>query len=333
MKNILVVRFGTIGDTIFASAFLRELRKVYPDACIDFFADKIAKGVVKNCPYIDNIIDKREKLKDIFYYIKVFKQYDRVYFLKNDSFFTNTAALAGIRERIGFKIHRNKFLNKTAPYTEKKNEIDCYLELLEICGIKPSSNKTEVWINEQDENIVKDYLKNISNKKVIVQACSRLSYKNWIEAYWVSIIKYLVNEQNMQIFFAGGASDYSYYDSILKQAGNLKIQPINICGKFSVGESFAFIKNTDMFIGIDSGLVHAAAAMDIPSILINGPTSLERWAPRSKNCTVISMADKFPCHPCYLQKGSKKKCRRRTPDCILAITPEIVINAIEQKLK
>ena len=94
--NILIVRYGTIGDTIFASAFLRELRKEYPRARIDFLAD--------NCPYIDNICEINGKWKNIKYYFKMFKNYDTIYFVKNDSFLTICAFLSGVKKGCKNKI-------------------------------------------------------------------------------------------------------------------------------------------------------------------------------------------------------------------------------------
>lgn len=327
MKKILIIRYGTIGDTIFASAFLRELRKNLASAQIDFLADKTAKEVLKNCPYINNIIDLKRKWKDIIYYINLFKNYDTIYFLKNDSFLTLTAFLSRVKNRIGFGILRNKFLTKTSPYKEDRNEIDCYLDLLKISGYKAGSDRTELWLTNLDEEKIKDKLKDVNSKKVIIQAYSRFSQKNWIDDYWVEVIKYLSNEMGVQIFYAGGSKDYELYENLNKKLSDLKIKPINLCGQLSVTESFAFIKNMDLFIGIDSGLIHAAAALDIPAILLNGATSLKRWTPRSDKCLVLSK--NFPCNPCCIQTGVKKGCKNQTPKCMLALTPDLVIDVLK----
>ncbi len=328
MKKILVVRYGTIGDTIFASAFLRELRQNLPDVQIDFLADKVAKEVVNNCTYINNIIDIKRKWKDIVYYINIFKNYDTIYFLKNDSFLTLTAFLSRVKNRIGFGILRNKFLTKTAPYKEDRNEIDCYLDLLKICGYEVNSDKTELWLTPKDEEKIKGKLKDINGKKVIIQAYSRFSQKNWIDDYWVEVIKYLSDVMECQVFYSGGQKDFELYENLNKKLSDVKIKPVNLCGQLSVTESFAFIKNVDLFIGIDSGLIHAAAALDIPSILLNGATSLKRWTPRSDKCTVLSK--NFPCNPCCIQTGVKKGCKNQTPRCMLALTPDLVIDILKK---
>ena len=191
-KNILIVRYGTIGDTIFASAFLRELRKEYPQAKIDFLADKISKQVLSNCPYINNICEINGKWKNIKYYIEMFKKYDTIYFLKNDSFLTICAYLARVKDRVGFKIFRNKFLTKTCSYNENELEIECYLNLLKVNGVQVNKHKAEIWFNEED---LKKILSYITDKpKVIIQAYSRYSQKNWIDEYWAEIIKFLIDK-------------------------------------------------------------------------------------------------------------------------------------------
>ncbi len=326
-KNILVVRYGTIGDTIFSSAFLRELRNGCPDAKIDFLADKISSQVVSNCPYIDDIRDINGKWKNILYYIKIFKKYDTIYFLKNDSFLSICAFLAGIKSRVGFRVLRNKFLNKTCKYNEDEPEVECYLNLLKVNGIEVHNHKTEVWFGEQDTRKILPYI--TDKPKVLIQAYSRYSQKNWIDEYWAKVIRFLADKCDATIYFAGGDKDKPNYEKLMKYVSDIESNIIDMSGKLSVKESFALVNRMNLFIGIDSGLVHAAAALDIPSVLLNGPTSLKRWAPRSDKCTVIS--HNFSCSPCCLQTGVKKGCKNQISKCMFDIKPEEITNVISDK--
>lgn len=328
MKKILVIRYGTIGDTIFASAFYRELRKALPSARIDILVDDVAEGVMRNCPYVNKIFSIDGKWKNFGAYISLFKKYDSIFFLKNDRFFTLLAFFAGVKNRIGFNIRRNCFLTHKSSYNEDKHEIDCYLNLLKILNIKVENDKTELWSDRINDSYINDLLLNINCKKVLIQAYSRFPQKNWLDEYWIKIIKYLSNQCGAQVFYAGGAKDsyqvidFGLYDSV-------NIQPIDMCGKLSIPETISLIKKMDLVIGIDSGLIHMAAAFDIPSILLHGPTSLKRWQPRSDNCKVLSR--KFFCSPCLLQKGAKKYCKHKTPECMEFLTPDIVVKAIQDK--
>ena len=327
-EKILVIRYGTIGDTIFASAFYRELRKNLPEATIDVLVDGVAKGVMENCPYIDNIIPIIGKFNKLLDNIKLFRQYDTVYFLKNDSCFSLIAFLAGVKNRIGFKVFRNKFLNFTSPYKEDRNEIDCYLDLLKISGFSVENINTELWINKDDETKIKSLISDIDAKKIIIQACSRMPEKNWLEDYWLEVIKYISNELKAQVLYVGGAKDTEYYNNLSTKLGDVKVPPIDLCGKLKITETMALVKNSELVIGIDSGIIHIAAAADTPSILLHGPTSLKRWSPRSEKCTIISK--NFDCSPCLLQAGAKELCKNKIPECMKALEPNLVINALKK---
>ena len=332
MEKILVVRFGTIGDSIFASAFFREIRKNLPQAQIDVLSDKVSTGVIKHCPYIDNIIEINpdKKYQNFKKYLMIFKNYDTVYFLKNDKFFTSLAFLAGVKRRIGFDIRRNKFLTQKSPYNEDRHEVDCYLDLLSVSGLKIEDKKTEVWTDEESEEKVKQLISS-PGKKVLIQAYSRFLQKNWIDTYWADVIKFLSDEMGMQVYYSGGAKDADAYNNLNSLLGEVKIPPIDLSGKLSVSESIALVKNMDLVIGIDSCSVHMAAALDIPTILIHGATSLKRWRPRSEKCIVLSKF--FHCSPCCLQSGRKKYCKNKTSKCMLALKATDVINTLKTMYK
>lgn len=330
MEKILVIRYGTIGDTIFASAFYRELRHALPDARIDILADDISAGVMNNCPYINKIFYLDGKYRNIFAYLSLFRKYDTVYFLKNDSFFSLIAYFAGVKKRIGFDVRRNKFLTLTSAYNEDRHEIDCYLDLLRISGIPVKNDKTEVWLNRINDDKAKEIISCIANKKILIQAFSRFAQKNWLDEYWIELIRFLSNEIGAQIFFVGAEKDVKCYQNILDNiTDNLEYPPINMCGKISIAETMSLVKNMDMVIGIDSGVIHMAAALDIPSILLHGPTSLVRWKPRSDKCIVLSRH--FSCSPCCLQSGSTKYCKNKVSDCMEYLTPDMVINVLSDK--
>ncbi len=330
MKKILVIRYGTIGDSIFASAFYRELRNALPDARIDILVDDIAEGIMRNCPYINKIFYIDGKYRNFLGYISLFSKYDTVYFLKNDRFFSTIAFLAGVKERIGFDVKRNRFLTLTSAYNEDRHEIDCYLDLLRISGIPVKNDKTEAWLDRINDSTAKEIVSCIPNKKIIIQAYSRFPQKNWLDEYWIEVIKYLSNTLQAQVFFVGGAKDIKSYQNITDNIKDeLDLLPINMCGKLTIPETISLVNNMDMVIGIDSGIIHAAAALDIPSILLHGPTSLIRWKPRSEKCIVLSR--QFSCSPCCLQSDCVKYCKNRVSDCMEYLTPDIVINTLNDK--
>ncbi|MCM1339270.1 MAG: glycosyltransferase family 9 protein [Muribaculaceae bacterium] len=335
MRKILVARYETIGDTIFASAFYRELRKALPDAQIDAIADKTSRPIMENCPYINNIIDLPDKSKKYLKYFELFstfKQYDTIYCLKNNHFCSKLAFLTGVKNRIGFKekTKKNKYLNLTVPYNEDRHEIDCYLDLLRVSNIPVTDTSVECWIPPLVIPKVNEFLDLAKGrKKVLIQAYGRYKIKDWYDESWVEVIRYLSETLGIQVYYAGGEKEKQKYENLNNQLGTISIKPINLCGELTIQETLSMISKTDMLIGIDSGLSHIAAGLKLPQIYLHGPTSIVRWQPRNKNC--ITLSKNLPCSPCAYQSGSKNTCQDRI--CMKSITPEMVIAELDNAFK
>ncbi|MDD5409367.1 MAG: glycosyltransferase family 9 protein, partial [Candidatus Omnitrophica bacterium] len=92
----------------------------------------------------------------------------------------------------------------------------------------------------------------------------------------------------------------------------------------TVNELAALIKKCHVFISADSSPLHIASAMGTPFIALFGPTDSRRHLPPGKNCIVISKD--LDCSPCY-----KTKCRSKR--CMMQITPEEVLAAIDKLIK
>lgn len=69
-KKILIFKTGAIGDVIMTTPFLRQLRKNYPNAQIDYLIGNTTSQILENNPNINEIIRFDEK---IFFQKKIFK--------------------------------------------------------------------------------------------------------------------------------------------------------------------------------------------------------------------------------------------------------------------
>ena len=90
-----------------------------------------------------------------------------------------------------------------------------------------------------------------------------------------------------------------------------------------VGECAAFIAN-------DSGLMHVAAAQNVPTLGIFGPTDAVRTGPFNRASRVIVNA--LPCSPCALTDDPRRRafhCIHPTRRCLTELTPSCVANAFD----
>lgn len=360
--KILVIRYRFIGDTVLTIPFLRNLRKVYPDSQIDMLVGPISGDVLLECPYIDNLIyfdttrkhkyeNSSEKRKSFWSYVKLLRQnkYDKAYVLKRSFSSAALAFLSGIKQRIGFNTENRGFLlTKKLPYAKDSHEIECFLDVLRADNISAVDNHLENWISPESENKIQEILSNYDlsdKKKVLIHATSGNINKQWPNEHFAEIIKYLSNERNTQVFFAGTAKDSEIYEEILKIIPTeLNNKPINLCGKLSIQDSTALINKMDFVVGSDSGTLHIAASVNVPVIGIYGPMNPRKWRAWGEIHRPVCLD--MPCIPCDLKNeftlhrlltaaasgftpaSLRPKCDKNYA-CIKNITPEMVIKEID----
>ena len=109
MKRILLVRFGSIGNTLITVPALRALRKSFQDAYICMIVDKIGLELLNGCPYLDEIIlyDMNGEHKSLWKYLKFILALRRRRFNVSIHFkrFLRSELigfLSGAKKRIGF---------------------------------------------------------------------------------------------------------------------------------------------------------------------------------------------------------------------------------------
>ena len=290
---------------------------------IDVLVENNSAGILQNCPYINNLHYLKKKYRDIFYYLNLFKNYDTIYFLKNDHFLSICALLAGVKNRIGFDVSRNIGLTLKVPYGEDKHEIDYYLDQLRATQIPVNNVNTELWLNKEKTDSVQNILNKLNGTKILIHASSRFRLKNWNSYKWNEIIHRLTTDYNCSIIFVGGEKDKEVYDEILNVNQNTDNKKIfNLCGKLKIQETVELVNDMDLIIGIDSGVMHIAAALNIPSVLLNGPTSLVKWMPRSEKCTVVK--GNYNCTPCLFNHGKKLCTNLKIAKCMDMITVEYI---------
>ena len=333
MTKILVIRHRFIGDTILTIPFLRNLRRAYPDAQIDVLVGPDSGELLVECPYINNLITFDKKKMGFWGYVKLLKdkRYHKAYILKRSLSTAFLAFFAGIKERIGFDTEGRGFLlTKKVPYNKARHEIECFLDILKADNIPVLDDYLEEWIpessNSKIDQLFKDYdIKN--NIKFLVHATSGNAKKEWPPEYFARVIEYLANKKQVQIFYTGLKKDYQKYEEIqgfIQQ--DLNIKPVNLCGQLSIQDSLALVSKMDFVVGVDSGILHMAAALNIPVIGIYGPMNPIKWKAWGDIHTIIY--SDIPCVPCDIREECPK-----SGECLTTIRPETVIEKCSQMLE
>jgi len=145
--------------------------------------------------------------------------------------------------------------------------------------------------------------------------------KRWYPEEFAKVVIALSNQYDIIIF--GGPAEIKIATDIelyLIEADVRNYQ--NLAGKTSITELINKISNLDLFITGDSGPMHIAAAFQIPTIAIFGPTNNNETSQWMNKKSIIVKKD-LDCQPCM-----KRNCPLGHHQCMKLISANDVMDAV-----
>jgi len=148
------------------------------------------------------------------------------------------------------------------------------------------------------------------------------SAKRWYPEEFANVASELANQYDIVIFGGPGEKDIAMdIEKTLLEKGVKNYQ--NLAGSTTIPELINHISNLDLFITGDSGPMHVAAAFQVPTVAIFGPTKdneTSQWM-NEKNSIVKKNLD---CQPCM-----KRTCPLQHHHCMKLITAVEVLDAVK----
>jgi ADP-heptose:LPS heptosyltransferase len=130
-------------------------------------------------------------------------------------------------------------------------------------------------------------------------------------------------DEGVQIVVVGGREDVGSGEAIT--AGN---RGLSLAGKTSLAETAGVIQQSRLVVSGDSGVLHVAVGLDVPTVSLFGPGIAAKWAPRGENHTVINK--QLSCSPCT-RFGYTPHCTIGAC-CISDISVDEVFDAAQKQL-
>ncbi|MDP2834241.1 MAG: lipopolysaccharide heptosyltransferase II [Pseudomonadota bacterium] len=141
--------------------------------------------------------------------------------------------------------------------------------------------------------------------------------KRWPEAHYAAVARAKM-EQGWQVWLFGSAKDKSVTDTINPLTGDLCA---NLAGQTTLEETVDLLACADAVVSNDSGLMHIAAAVDVPLVAVYGSTDPGYTPPYSDKAQVVRLG--LECSPCF-----KRECPLGHLDCLHKLGPERVLEAL-----
>ena len=306
INNILIRGTNWIGDAILTLPAMASIRATYPLAHIAVLAKPWVADIYKFFSDVDEIIiyeDKYDTPAGVFRMANMLKEknFDAAILLQNAIEAAIIAFVARIPLRAGYNSDaRGLLLTHSVKRTKeirKVHQIDYYLEMVKALGCVTVDRqmRLETRINLQDaQNIVQKYIP--ETNKAIIGIAPGATYgpaKRWLPDRFAGVADKLSESFPMQGILFGSKADWDVAEKV-RAAARTKL--INLAGKTNLQEAIYLISQCRLFISNDSGLMHIAGALNIPTVAIFGSTNPITTSPAGNKTIIVHQ--NVSCSPC-----------------------------------
>ncbi|MDE0637276.1 MAG: lipopolysaccharide heptosyltransferase II [Candidatus Poribacteria bacterium] len=340
IEKILIIRSDGIGDLLNSTPAITLLRQNYPSAEIAVLARPLNAPVLLGNPDVDRVIvfDRRGEHRQLserlqFYRALRREQFHLVVAMQTATWPHLIAFLSGAPYRLGRYQKRLKSTLTHAWHGKyqkgETHEVDRNLELVRlIC--EGEGNRQLVF------NLLPDEIANaetrlaslgIGNDVFLIGIHPGGSSfdKRWPEKQYAELADRLVHHYNATILLLHGPDEAELTHNIQEA---MQSDAITYAPK-TIRELGALLSRCNLVVCNDSGPMHLAAALDMPTVAIFGPTDHVAWRPMSENASIVRRD--MPCWPCSAHKCKIGwECTKKLPVEMVWQTTAMTVEASQK---
>lgn len=345
IKKILVRAPNWIGDAVLCLPSLEALEAVYPQAEITVLAKPWASPVFYNNPFVKKIIeyDRAGQYNGVFGELRLVQDikkdcFDMAVLFQNAFKAALIAYMAGIPIRAGYSRNlRGLLLTHPIRFDvdiKKAHQVFYYLNIVTDLskGLKHDKGvlrpafgiQPKIYLTKEEKDWAAGFLsgKGIGSGAIIgiAPGASYGPAKRWMAERFKEVAERLVKDNGARVVLFGGKDDRGVCSAVLDGLTGL-----NLAGEIDMRKSIALINRCNLFITNDSGPMHIAAALGIPTAAIFGSTDPNLTRPLGDNVMVIKKHSE--CSPCF-----DRECRYGHYNCMELITADDVYDVAKELL-
>ncbi len=322
-KRILIVSTTALGDTLWGTPAIKALRETFPTTYIAALTSPIGREVLLHNRHLDELFVMQDPaLRSL---ASLYKELKQKQFTHALVFHTSQRpvlpclSLLGIPHIVGTKgMHKglDALLTVALPQ-EPVHEIQRRLRITSQMGVHALYPEMELFLSAEDEKLAEHWLSRHCPDRflprIVLHPGGKDRFKQWPASHFAAVGKRLALELGAQIFVTGTPGEAALVDAIARDipgAHGITHFPLRTLG--------AFLKRVHLLISNDTGPMHVACAMHVPTVALFAPTDPTLCGPYFARAAHI-IAKPPTCTPCL-----KKRCQ--APFCMLQIGVEEVYN-------
>ena len=304
IRKVLLVRPGGIGDAVLLCPAIRRIKEAL-GAEIDVLAEKRNQEVFGLCPGLRKVFTYDDDLSIL---KPLFRNYDLI--IDTEQWYRLSAIFARLARgklRAGFSTNnRKKLFHRRVAYEINVHESLNFLRLVACAtgtDYRPYYDIPFLEVPSPYRRWARALFRRLRGERLPVAVIfpgSARPEKRWDTDKFAELAQRLEN-RGARIIIVGGPGDKEPASRITR---SLK-DPMDFSGLTNLAQTAALIEQADVFISVDSGLMHIAYGLGTPSVSLFGPGNRTKWAPKGAIHRTVYRS--FSCSPCSLF-GKIPKC-------------------------
>lgn len=328
-RSFLLIRPGGIGDAALLIPSIIAIKKRYPDSEIDILAEKRNCEVFSLCQIVNRVL-RYDRLMEFLSAIQ--ERYDVV--IDAEQWHRLSAVVARLTKApisIGYATNeRGKLFTHPVAYSHEDYEVRSFLNLVAPLVGKVPFDKGKPFLTMPSElsERIRPLLQPLTSRKIVaIFPGGSIPERRWGAERFREVAEMLA-DKGYGIVVVGGKEEIR--DGVEISSGLSGV--IDLCGKLSLVETSAILKEAQLLITGDSGIMHIAYGLGVKTLSLFGPGIEKKWAPQGKGNIVINK--NLSCSPCT-SFGYTPRCKKNA-ECMKRITVDEVyekaIELLEEKI-
>ncbi len=302
INRILVLKPRAIGDVLLSTPILPNLRTEFPKATIDFFVEKFAAPVVEGNPFIDSVISiDTAEASPVSTIGRIRKTgYDLVIDLFSNPRTAIITMFSGAPYRVGFPFKWRKYAYNiiVIPRSGEVHNVEFNLDALRRIGIPIRTTQPTFILDNASREFADNFIKTEGLSRdgfLTINIGGGWQTKRWPIEKFIDLCHQIEKNLGLPIVVLFGPSER---DEALKISRSSKAIS---APQTSLHQMGAIMKLSRLLITNDSGPMHIAAALMVPTLAIFGPTNPKLQGPYG-NVSDIVRNESLDCLQCNLTK-------------------------------
>ena len=325
IDSLLLIRPGGIGDAVLLAPAILSLKRQFPAIRIHVLAEKRNVGIFQLIQGVDRLLCYDNPGE---FMLALRGSYDCV--VDTEQWHRLSAVVARFISapvKIGFDTNeRRRMFTNPVPYSHDDYEAVSFARLLEPLGIGEGEGEIgSPFLSLPDSSVGKasallDSL--LGQPFVTVFPGASIPERRWGAERFRRVAE-MLSVIGIGVVIVGGKEDRQQGEEIVGGGAGL-----NLAGLTSLSETAAVIQKSSLLVSGDSGVLHIAVGLGVPTVSLFGPGRAKKWAPQGDRHMVINKG--LACSPCTTF-GTTPSCPIDA-QCMRDITVDEVVNAVTMVL-